>query len=183
MHYSLGTHGLGGWAQRAVVNGVITEEWPVTSEVPPGLVLGPGYIFNIFLYPGFGWGEGVHHHSVCRYYQAGQECWLAEGQEGSTEGSGQAPSMAQGQHYKVQHSEVPGLAVGTLGGERLENCPGGKGSGNAGLQRPEFLHQNPKSNFQPYSGIQVKKHTLIYSDNTFALCSGKQPTKDTFDYY
>lgn len=46
-----------------------------------------------------------------------------------------------------------------------------------------FLHQNPKSNFQPYSRIQVKKHTLIYSDNMFALCSGKQLTKDIFDYW
>lgn len=38
-------------------------------------------------------------------------------------------------------------------------------------------------NFQSYSRVQVKKHTLIYSDNIFALCSGKQSTKDTFDYY
>lgn len=50
MHYSLGTHGLGGWAQTAVVNGVITKEWPVTSEVPPGLVLGPGlYLYYLSL--------------------------------------------------------------------------------------------------------------------------------------
>lgn len=93
--------------------------------------MGP-VLLNIFLYPGSGWGDGAHHHSFYRCHQDGQEGWSAKGQEGPTEGSGQAWPMAQGQQYVVQHGEVPGLALGTSGDKWLENCPGGKGSGNAG---------------------------------------------------